>query len=103
MSSVTTHPPGTPSPPLPESPRSVPSLEELRQWTAEPDELVVIHGVDWAFYEQLVDSIPEGANLHADYDGKDVEIMSLSLFHENTKGLLGRVVEIVAEECEIPF
>lgn len=103
MSSATTHPPGAPSPPLPESPRSVPTLEELREWTSEPDERVVIRGVDWAFYEQLVDSIPEGANIHVDYDGRDVEIMSLSLLHDDAKGLLGRVVEIVAEECEIPF
>jgi Uma2 family endonuclease len=71
--------------------------------TSEPDERVVIRGVDWAFYEQLVDSIPEGANIHVDYDGKDVEIMSLSLLHDDAKGLLGRVVELVAEECAISF
>jgi Uma2 family endonuclease len=71
--------------------------------TSEPDERVVIPGVDWAFYEQLVDSIPEGVNLHVDYDGKDLEIMSISLLHDDTKGLLGRVVQLVAEECEIPI
>jgi len=63
----------------------------------------VIRGVDWKFYEQLVESIPEGVNIHVDYDGTDVEIMSLSLLHDDAKGLLDRVVEIVAEECEIPF
>ncbi|HZW30369.1 MAG TPA: Uma2 family endonuclease, partial [Isosphaeraceae bacterium] len=63
----------------------------------------MIRDVDWAFYERLVDSIPEGANIHVDYDGKDLEIMSLSLLHDDRKGLLGRVVELVAEECEIPF
>ena len=36
----------------------------------------MIKNVDWSFYQQLVDSIPEGVNIHVDYDGKDLEIMS---------------------------
>src|SRR5262249_3766354 len=104
MSSVTTHPPGGPSPPFPESPRSVPSLEELRQWTAEPDERVVIRGVDWAFYEQVVESIPEGVHIHVDYDGKDLEVMSpTSPSHDDTKTLFGQFVEAVAQELAIPY
>ena len=72
--------------------------------TSIPDERSVIQGVDWAFYEQLVDSIPGGANIHVDYDGKDLEIMSISILHDDGRSdCLGRVVEIVAEECEIPF
>jgi Uma2 family endonuclease len=69
--------------------------------TSVPEERVVIRDVDWAFYEQLVDSIPAGVNLHADYDGKDVELMSLSAFHDVIKKRLGRFVELVAEELEI--
>jgi len=103
MSSATTDPTVAPSPPTPDSPRSLPTLEQLYQWTCEPDQRVVIRGVDWTFYEQLVDSIPEGASIHVGYDGKDLEIMSLSLLHDDAKGLLGRVVEIAAEECEIRF
>jgi len=71
--------------------------------TSKPDERVVIRGVDWGFYEQLADSISERCHIHVDYDGKDVEIMSPSLLHEIDKTLLSRVVELVAEECEIPF
>lgn len=59
---------------------TIPSLDDLYQMTAEPDHRVVIRDVDWAFYERLVDSIPEGANLHVDFDGKDLEIMSISPF-----------------------
>jgi len=80
----------------------VPSLEDLYQMTSKPDERVVIRSVDWAFYEQLVDSIPEGANIQVDYDGKDVEIMSPSPLHDGVKTLLGRFVELTAEELEIP-
>jgi hypothetical protein len=67
MSSATTNSAVVPSPPLDASTRSLPTLEQLYQMTAEPDERVVIRDVDWAFYEQLVDSIPEGANIHVDY------------------------------------
>jgi Uma2 family endonuclease len=70
--------------------------------TSEPDHRVVIHGVDWTFYERLVDSIPEGVNIHVDYDGKDLEIMSLSPLHDGVKKRLGRFVELTAEELEVP-
>ena len=63
----------------------------------------MIRGVDWAFYEQLADSIPDRCSIHVNYDGKDVEIMSPGLIHDSDKRLLGRVVELVAEECEISF
>ena len=93
MSSATTHPPLVPFPPDSTSPRSVPSLEKLYEMTSVPDERVVIPSVDWAFYEQLVDSIPEGANIHVDYDGKDLEIMSLSQLHDGIKKRLGRFID----------
>ncbi|MGO9598379.1 MAG: Uma2 family endonuclease [Isosphaeraceae bacterium] len=102
MSSVTTPPSMVPSPPPGAPPRSIPSLDELYAMTSEPDHRVVIRGVDWAFYEQLVDSIPEGANLHVNYDGKDLEIMSPSPLHDGLKTRLGRFVELTAEELEIP-
>ena len=102
MSSTTTSSSAVPSPTLVAAPGSVPSLEDLYLMTSEPDARVVIRGVDWAFYEQLVDSIPEGANIHVDYDGKDVEIMSPSPLHDGVKTLLGRFVELTAEELEVP-
>ncbi len=37
----------------------VPSLDELYNLTDIPDRRVVFRGVEWAFYEELVDSIPE--------------------------------------------
>ncbi len=103
MSSVTTVASVMPSPPADVPPRSIPSLDELFAMTTEPDERVLIHDVDWAFYEQLVDSIPEGANLHVDYDGKDLEIMTLSPLHDGEKKLFGQFVEAVAQELAIPY
>ncbi len=103
MSSATTNSSTAPSPPLAVAPRSVPTLEDLYQMTSEPDQRVVIRDVEWTFYEQLADSIPDRCHIHVDYDGKDVEITSPGLLHENDKTLLSRVVRLVAEECEIPL
>jgi Uma2 family endonuclease len=71
--------------------------------TSVPDGRVVIHDVDWAFYEELVDSIPEGANIHVDYDGKDLEIMSPSPLHGGETKLFGQFVEVVAQELGVPY
>jgi Uma2 family endonuclease len=78
-------------------------LDELYAWTSEPNHRAVIRGVDWAFYEQLLESIPEGAHLRVDYDGNDVEIMAPSPLHDGDKKLFGQVVEAVAQELEIPY
>jgi Uma2 family endonuclease len=104
MRSTTTDSPVTPSPPPVDSPRPIPTVEQLCEWTSEPDLRVVIRNVDWAFYEQLVDSIPEGIHIHLDYDGKDLEIVSpTSILHDASRVLLGHFVEAVAEELEIPY
>jgi Uma2 family endonuclease len=102
MSSVTTPHSVVPSPSPAVPIRSIPSLSELYEWTSEPDDRVVIRGVNWAFYEQLADSIPEGANLHVDYDGKDLEIMSVSPIHDVVKKTLARFIDFTADELDIP-
>jgi Uma2 family endonuclease len=80
----------------------VPSLDELRRLTDVPDQRVVFRGVDWAFYERLVDSIPESSSIHVDYDGKDLEVMSKGWSHEIVRKLAGRFVEVVTAEFAIP-
>src|SRR5262249_28356643 len=73
----------------------------LRDLTAVPDRRVVFRGVDWAFYEELVDSIPETSNIHVDYDGRDLEIMAKGLKHEDYNRLLDWLIGIVTEELGI--
>jgi Uma2 family endonuclease len=102
--STTTHP-TTAVPPALEVPgpvTRVPSLEELERLTQVPDQRVVFRGVDWSFYEQLVDSIPEGSNIHVDYDGRDLEVMSKGWDHEDIADSLGHFVSVIAEEFGIP-
>jgi Uma2 family endonuclease len=80
----------------------VPSLEEIERLTEVPDRRVVFRGVDWAFYEQLVDSIPQRSNIHVDYDGRDLEVMSKGWKHEDIRYALGQFVSLVAAEMAIP-
>jgi Uma2 family endonuclease len=104
--STATNQPGVAAPPSLEVPgpnTRVPSLEELKRLTEVPDRRVVFRGVDWSFYDRLVDSIPEGSNIHVDYDGKDLEVMGKGQKHDLVKKLLGRIVDVLAEEYEIPF
>ncbi len=79
----------------------VPSLDDLYRLTEVPDQRVVFRGVDWAFYEELVDSIPETCKIHVDFDGRDLEILSKGRRHEIYRSLLGRVVDLNTEVFEI--
>jgi Uma2 family endonuclease len=80
----------------------VPSLDEIERLTAVPERRVVYRGVDWSFYEQLVDSIPERTGIHVDYDGKDLEVIGKGRKHEMVRRLLCRLVDTVTEELAIP-
>jgi Uma2 family endonuclease len=81
----------------------VPSLEEIGRLTGVPERRVVFRGVDWAFYDRLVDSIPESSNIHVDYDGKDLEVMGKRRKHESALRLMRLLIEIIARESGIPF
>ena len=64
-----------------------------KRLTAIPERRVVYRGVDWAFYDRLVDSLPESSNIHVDYDGKDLEVMGKGRPHGKVGGLFGQFVE----------
>jgi Uma2 family endonuclease len=96
-------PEGPPPLEIPGPVSRVPSLEEVYRLTEVPDRRVVFRGVDWTFYEKLVDSIPEGSNIHIDYDGRDLEVMGKSRPHETFRRMLGRFAETVAELLGIDY
>jgi Uma2 family endonuclease len=81
----------------------VPSLDELYRLTEVPDRRVVFRDVDWAFYEELVDSIPESSRIHVDYDGRDLEIMAKGSRHEKVNRRLDQLIGIIADEWDIPY
>jgi Uma2 family endonuclease len=103
--STTTHP-TTAVPPALEVPgpvTRVPSLEELERLTEIPDQRVVFRGVDWEFYDRLVESIPDSSNIQVGYDGKDLELMRKGRKHGKGTKLLGQLVEAIAQELGIPY
>jgi Uma2 family endonuclease len=82
------------SPPLPASPSSS---------VVVPDEhRITIRGLSWDLYDRLSDEIGEGQPVHLTYDGRDLEIMTTGYLHEEFKELLGRLINAVTVELDIP-
>jgi Uma2 family endonuclease len=82
------------SPPLPASPSSS---------VVVPDEhRITIRGLSWDLYDRLSDEIGEGQPVHLTYDGMDLEIMTTGYLHEEFKELLGRLINAVTVELDIP-
>jgi Uma2 family endonuclease len=79
----------------------VPSLDEILELTRIPERRVVFRGVDWSFYERLVDSIPGTSSIHVDFDGKDLEVMGKGRRHERSGRLMGLFIDIVTSELKI--
>ena len=99
MSTATTNTTTAPPPfEVPGPVTRVPSLDELERLTSIPDRRVVFRGVDWDFYDRLVESIPESSNIHVDYDGKDLEVMGNGPDHEWIAESFGQFVKAVAQE-----
>jgi Uma2 family endonuclease len=59
---------------------------------------VVLHDVSWATFRALSREARGGRLV---YDRGRLEIMVPSFEHENVKGLIGRLVEVYAEELDI--
>ena len=70
--------------------------------TSPPENRVLLSGVAWSTYEALLaDTESSGAKFT--YDRGYLEIMSPSREHEHVKCLLGRMIETVTEELDIPI
>ena len=67
----------------------------------EGEQRVVIRGVGWDGYEALLKVVGEG-HVRITYDGKDAELMTLSRDHEDFKKLIGRLIETLTLELDLP-
>src|SRR4051794_33849415 len=65
------------------------------------DQRVVLRGIDWETYRRLAESIGD-QQVRIAYDRGVLELMSPGPAHEAYKRLLGRLIEAVSEELEIP-
>jgi Uma2 family endonuclease len=66
------------------------------------NESVLLHGVRWSTYEALLEDL-DGRHIRLTYDDGSLEIMTISPRHEWSKKLIGRMIEAMTEELNIPI
>jgi Uma2 family endonuclease len=69
---------------------------------AEGEQRVLLRGVGWDGYQTLLKLVGDQP-VRLTYSRGNVELMSPLSKHERNKSLLGRLVEILTEELEIPM
>lgn len=70
----------------------------------ESAESILLEGISWRTYESLLrDFERAGSNLRMTYDRGKVEIMAPAYAHDRPKHLIGRMVEAMTEELNIPI
>jgi Uma2 family endonuclease len=74
---------------------------EPRSKTHTPESRFVIHDLGWQGYETLLKLIGDRP-IRLTYDRGSVEFMTLSQDHEQFGLLLGRIIETVTEELDLP-
>lgn len=101
MPTTPTTDPSVPAERTPAAPAgpALPTLEEIER--LRPGERRVFRGVDWGFYVRLHELIGERPGLRIAFDGRDLEIMPSSGFHEDIGQFAWRLVEVTCEELEI--
>jgi Uma2 family endonuclease len=68
----------------------------------QPEQRVVLRGIDWEGYETILKVIGDQAAVRLAYDGGDLELMSPSTDHDGYKTLIGRMIEVLTMELDIP-
>jgi Uma2 family endonuclease len=66
------------------------------------NEYVLLHGVRWSTYVALLEDMGN-RHIRLTFDNGDLEIMTVSPRHEWSKKLLGRMIEAMTEELNIPL
>ncbi len=67
----------------------------------EKNQTVVLHNISWNSYKQMTDALHNETSAHFTFDRGRLEIMVLSLKHENLKKILAMLFERLAEILEI--
>jgi Uma2 family endonuclease len=74
---------------------------EPRKRSLTPESRFVIYGLDWKGYETLLDLLGD-RGVRLTYDQGSVEFMTVSQDHAQFGYLLGRVIDILTEELDLP-
>src|SRR5215472_13173777 len=64
---------------------------------------LILHGVSWADYEELLTDLGEGYAVRIAYDRGRLEIMSPTARHEMYKELLLRMIDVLANKEGLVF
>ncbi len=78
-----------------------PAVAPIARSTAT-EQRVTLCGIRWETYEALLADVGKRP-IRLTYDRGNLEIMAPSFRHESYSAVLGRVVELLAEELNIPF
>lgn len=73
----------------------------LRQLTVPPGQRLLIHNLEWAEFESLVEELGEHRSARIAYSHGTLEIRMPTPEHEVDKELLGDLVKILLDELEI--
>ena len=68
---------------------------------AEPERRFLLYGVSWRFYEAFLDEVAD-RRIFLTYDRGNLELMSPGPIHGRSGSLLGRAIDILTEELNIP-
>ena len=63
----------------------------------------LLYDVDWESYEKMLEALGDRPGLKVTYDEGTLELMSPSRNHEWTKRRLGRLIEMLTFELDIPI
>ncbi len=64
---------------------------------------LLLHDVSWDSYMAIGAALCDRPGLRMTYDRGELEFMTTSPQHEMYKRLFGRLIEALAEECQLPF
>lgn len=67
----------------------------------EKTQSVVLHNISWYSYKQITDTLQDETPAHFTFDRGKLEIMVLSLKHENLKKILAMLFERLSETLDI--
>ncbi len=67
----------------------------------EKTQTVVLHNISWNSYKQITDTLQDETPAHFTFDRGKLEIMVLSLKHENLKKILAMLFERLSETLDI--
>src|ERR1700693_1220937 len=78
--------------------------ERMSRVSSTPGRPMVLDQVDWSAYSRWLRFFDEDPGVRLTYDhGKLVIMAALTLEHEDDAGFLGRMVEVMTEEFELPI